>query len=82
MFFVKIVLEIHEEVAVIKEMTLLDFVETYPDLEDAIRSYDQEAGVCLLCQALFSTLEEIQATYGIQMHDLILKALKQEKARR
>ncbi len=56
-----------------RDMTLLAIVEKYPQTESLIREYDSEAGVCLLCQNLFDTLETIVREYGISLDALLDK---------
>lgn len=57
-----------------KKMTLLTFVETFPNLEDEIRTYDEAAGCCLLCTCLFDTLDDIEKNKKIDLSKLIKKA--------
>ncbi|ADU64244.1 MAG: DUF1858 domain-containing protein [Pseudodesulfovibrio sp.] len=52
-------------------MTLLDVVHAHPATEPVFRSRDGQAGVCLLCAALFETLESVAATYGLDLDALL-----------
>ncbi len=53
------------------EQTILEVVYNYPQTEPVFRRYDGQAGVCLLCQALFDTLAEAAAKYGLSLGDLL-----------
>lgn len=56
-----------------KEMTLLEFIEKFPDLEEEVRLYDNAAGCCLLCTCLFDKLIDIELERQIDLTPLILK---------
>ena len=57
------------------EMTVLEVVSKYRDTEAVFKKYDREAGVCICCQALFETLEDVSEKYDLNLdqflHDLI-----------
>ena len=54
--------------------TVLDLVAAHPAVEAVFRRYDAKAGCCILCEALFETLTELTARYGLDAqalaHDL------------
>lgn len=54
--------------------TVLDLVAAHPATEAVFRRYDASAGCCILCQALFETVAELAARYGLDAatltHDL------------
>lgn len=52
-------------------MTLLEVLSRYRRTEEVFRSYEQQAGVCLLCQALFDTLVEVAAKYGLDLERML-----------
>lgn len=52
-------------------MTLLEIVSQHRGTEDVFRGYDKQAGVCLLCEALFDTLEEAAAKYRLDLKKLL-----------
>ena len=52
-------------------MTILDVVHRFPSTEEVFRSYDQKAGVCVLCEALFETLEGFAGRFGIDLDELL-----------
>lgn len=53
------------------EMTILDVVDLYPQTEAVFRRYDQRAGMCLCCQALFESLRETAEKYGLVLEMLL-----------
>jgi hypothetical protein len=52
-------------------MTLLEVVYRHRRTQEVFRGYDQQAGVCLLCEALFDTLEEAAAKYRLDLENLL-----------
>jgi len=54
--------------------TVLDLVAAHPATEAVFRRYDASAGCCILCVALFKTVAELAARYGLDAealaHDL------------
>jgi hypothetical protein len=57
--------------AITAGMTLLDTVHAHPATEAVFRSRDGQAGVCLLCTALFETIGAVAATYGLDLDGLL-----------
>ena len=59
------------------EMTTLDIVSRYRQTEAVFKKYDEKAGVCLCCQALFDPLKDVTQRYGLDLTELIadLKAV-------
>ena len=53
------------------EMTLLEVLHQHRQTEAVLRRYEGEAQGCLLCQALFDTLEEAAAKYGLDLERLL-----------
>ncbi|MBI9079410.1 MAG: hypothetical protein JEY79_06685 [Pseudodesulfovibrio sp.] len=54
-----------------RDMTLLDIVHRYPNTEAVFRSRDEQAGECLLCKALFETIDEVVRRYGLDRKQLL-----------
>ena len=52
-------------------MTLLEIVEKYPESEDIIRKYDSQVDACLLCEYLFSTINEIEKERTVSLMELL-----------
>ncbi len=53
------------------DMTLLDVVHAHPATEPVFRSRDAEAGVCLLCTALFDSIETVAARHRLDLTALL-----------
>ena len=51
-------------------MTILDVVSRYRRTEAVFKRYDESAGVCLCCQALFDTLQDVAEQYGLDLEQL------------
>ncbi len=52
-------------------MTILDIVFQFRQTESVFKQYDEKAGVCLCCQALFEPLEEVADKYNLDLKQLI-----------
>ncbi|MBW1787411.1 MAG: hypothetical protein JRK53_12435 [Deltaproteobacteria bacterium] len=52
-------------------MTVLDVVSRYRRTEAVFRKYDDKAGVCLCCDALFEPLREVADKYGLDLAALM-----------
>ena len=57
------------------DMTVLDVVSRYRDTEEVFKSYDDLAGECICCQALFEPLKAVAKKYGLDL-DRFLEDLK------
>jgi hypothetical protein len=55
---------------------ILDIVARFTATEPVFRSYDQQAGECVLCNALFETLETMAGKYDLDP-ELLLKRVRQ-----
>ena len=53
------------------DMTLLDVIARFRQTETVFRQYDEKAGVCLCCEALFEPLGETAEKYGLDLHQLV-----------
>jgi len=56
---------------ILPDMTVLDVVSRYRGSEAIFNKYDEQAGVCICCQALFKTLREVAEKYGINLQELL-----------
>ena len=54
--------------------TVLELVAAHPAVEAVFRRCDAKAGCCILCEALFETVADLAARYGLDAtaltHDL------------
>jgi len=53
------------------KMTLFEILCQYRQTEQVFRHYDAAAGVCLCCQALFDSLEDLAQKYGLDLQRLL-----------
>ena len=60
-----------EETAITSDMTLVEVLSQHRQTEEVFRRYEGEAKGCLLCHALFDTLAEAAAKYGLDLDRLI-----------
>ena len=61
---------------ILPDMTLLDVVHDHPATIPVFRARDERAGECLLCAALFETVAQVAARYGLDL-DGLLKDLEE-----
>jgi len=54
-------------------MSILDTVAAYPPTEKVFKSYDKEAGECICCEMLFSTINEIAERYHLDLVQLLAR---------
>jgi len=54
-----------------KNMKILDIIAQYPETQDVFRGYDEVAGVCVMCNHLFDSLETLCLKYDIEINRLI-----------
>ena len=53
------------------EMTVLDVVSKYRETEAVFKQYDEQAGECICCQALFDPLKNVAEKYGLNLGNLL-----------
>ncbi|MGB9628865.1 MAG: hypothetical protein ACPL6D_09400 [Thermodesulfobacteriota bacterium] len=53
-------------------MTVLEIVDRYPNTVSILKKYDDQAGVCICCHALFETLKEVAKKYRLDLDQLLL----------
>lgn len=52
-------------------MTILDVVSRYAETVEVFRSYDEQAGTCLCCSALFGSIAEVAEQYHLNLEMLL-----------
>lgn len=52
---------------------VLDIVAAFKSTESVFRSYDNQAGECVLCNALFESLEDLAAKYHLDVNQLLAR---------
>ena len=53
------------------EMTVLDVVSRHRKTEAVFKQYDEQAGECICCQALFEPLRNVATKYDLDLKKLI-----------
>ncbi len=53
------------------EMTVLDVVSRYRKTEAVFKKYDELAGECICCQALFDPIKKVAERYGLDLERLL-----------
>ena len=53
------------------DMTVLDVVSRYRQTEEVFKRYDDRAGVCICCHALFEPLRVVSERYRIDLENLL-----------
>lgn len=56
---------------ILPDMSVLDVLSRYRQTERVFRRYDEQAGVCLCCRALFDPLGKVARRYGLDLDGLI-----------
>ncbi len=56
-------------------MTILDIVSKYRQTEAIFRQFDQKAGECLCCNALFDPLKDVADKYELDLNELLEKLI-------
>jgi len=57
--------------AITSEMIILDVVSMHPKTEEVFKRYDEKAGVCLCCQALFDPIQDVANKFGLDLEMLL-----------
>jgi hypothetical protein len=53
-------------------MSILDVIARYRQTEAVFLDYGDRIGVCLCCEALFDSLQQVSETYRLDLETLIL----------
>jgi len=53
------------------KMTLLDIVSEHEETIEVFQRYDEQAGVCLCCTALFDSVEAVAKNFALDLPTLI-----------
>ena len=61
----------NKEDCIHKEMTVLDIISSHRETEAVFKQYDEQAGECICCQALFEPLKNVAGKYGLGLKKLI-----------
>lgn len=58
---------------IVSNMTVLDVISRYRQTEAVFKSYDEQAGECICCNALFETLTTVAQKYHLDVDEMIQK---------
>ena len=61
----------YKEKPIHPEMTILDVISKYRKTEAVFKQYDHQAGECICCHALFESLKDVAAKYGLDLKRLL-----------
>ena len=61
----------YKEKPIHPEMTILGVISKCRKTEAVFKQYDQQAGECICCQALFDSLKDVAAKYGLDLKRLL-----------
>jgi hypothetical protein len=50
---------------------VLNVVERFPATQAVFEAYERQAGECICCNALFQTIEEVAATYSLELETFL-----------
>lgn len=53
------------------DMTVLDVVSRYRETEEIFKKYDEQAGECICCEALFEPLKVVAKKYALDLTKLM-----------
>ena len=53
------------------QMAVVDVVHSYPGTIEVFRSYDEQAGECLCCMALFDSIAEVAEKYHLDLFQVL-----------
>jgi len=63
--------ELWKDRRITPDMTVLDVIDRYRNTEAVFRKYDEQAGVCICCQALFETIGDVAAKYKLEINHFL-----------
>jgi len=52
-------------------MTVLEVLHSYRQTEEVFKRYEERAGECIMCQALFESLKGVAERYGLDLARLL-----------
>ncbi len=57
------------------QMTVLEILSQYRSTEAVFRSWDERAGACICCNALFDTVEQVADRYQLDLDRLMAELI-------
>ena len=55
------------------EMTVLEIIHLHRQTETVFRKYDEQSGICICCNELFETLEDVAKKYNLGLEELLME---------
>lgn len=55
------------------DTTVLELLELHPETEEVFERYTRRLGICICCEALFCTLQEVTLRYQLDREDLMAR---------
>ena len=55
------------------ETTVLELVEYYPETEAVFERYTKRIGICICCECLFCSLNEVVKRYELNLDELMAR---------
>ena len=55
------------------DMTVLDIISRHRRTEAVFKSYDDQAGECICCQALFESVRDVAKKYNLDLDKLLVE---------
>jgi hypothetical protein len=65
-------IDLRKDRKITPDRTVLYVVDRYRNTEAVFRKYDEQAGVCICCQALFETIGDVAAKYELDLDHFLL----------
>jgi hypothetical protein len=53
------------------EMTVIDIIARYRETEKVFKKFDEKAGVCICCEALFDTIQVVSERFNLELESLL-----------
>lgn len=55
------------------ETTVLELLDLYPETEAVFERYTRRLGICICCEALFCSLNEVAQRYELNLEELMAR---------
>jgi len=60
-----------DDIRIRPEMTILEIMQMYNQTQDVFEKYNEQAGQCLMCTALFEPLSTVSERFGLDLKKLL-----------
>ena len=69
----------NDDLLVTPDMTILDVVSKYRSTDKIFKQYDEAAGVCICCEALFDPIKDVAVRFNLNL-DRLMSELRDQVA--